>query len=240
MPQTETPTEVGEIVVWGNRRPHNSGGSFGGGANGGGRGIEGGVHQEELPEDPNPPPPYEYDPCDTVNKRRERAIDAAAARALQEFERRATEAGETINTRERGAYLFLNPDGSVSVGPIATGPAFVYGGNGTTGQLSYGGYPIEWLIGSIHSHNQGGYVPSTAPNGEGDLAHYNTLRTNVLNAGGDPNRVRLYIAAQKLVGADQTPYNAIFYFDHRNIEQDIANFTPSIEVDRDGLPCPPM
>ncbi len=125
-------TNVDDIVVYGNRRPHGSSGPYGGSGSGGG-GDSGGPHQQEVdPEDPNPPEDP-WNPCDTPDKRREKAVDAAAAEAVAEIERLASAAGEdSLNYRERGCYLYLNPDGSVRRGTIFPGPPFAHGGVGMT------------------------------------------------------------------------------------------------------------
>lgn len=171
----------------------------------------------------------------------ERKIDAAAAAAASYFASLAAAAGEDgLNTRERGAYLFQLPDGSVVLGPISTGPLFENGGTGTTGELSFGGYDPAYLVGSIHNHSVGNHLPSTGPSpqSDGDRGHYDFMRRKVQVARGNPENVRIYITAQILVGAEQQPYNMITVFDNSNINIDIANGRPSAEVDPNGQSCP--
>ena len=127
---TDPVTDLGEIAVVGQRRSNRNeafpviGGagetpdppSETGETNGGGGG--------EGPVQPR-------DRCATAAGALEVNADAAAAAAAKEFASRAIAQGEDLNTREWGAYLYRNADGSVRVGPINSGPEFRFGGNGT-------------------------------------------------------------------------------------------------------------
>lgn len=151
----------------------------------------------------------------------------------------ARTAGEDgLNYRERGAYLFLNPDGSVSIGPIREGDPFVSGGVGSPGELSYGGRDPGTIIGSVHSHSVGNFLPSTGPGGTGDRGHLQSLVNTVNFHQGNGAEVRIYIAAQTTPPAGVDAYNAIHYYDPDTIEGDIAANQPSVEVDPNGQPCP--
>lgn len=179
------------------------------------------------------------DPCATAEGRREKAADAVAAAAVKLFDQAARLSGEDgLNERERGAYLFLNPDGSVTLGPISVGDPFVYGGVGTTGNLDLGGHDPATVIGSVHTHGVGNFLPSTAPGGGGDRGHFWGMVNMVATAGGNSAQVRMYIAAQTTPPAEESAYNAIHYFDESNLENDISDGSPSVEVDPDGQSCP--
>jgi len=237
-------TAVDDIVVFGNRRPYGGSGGFGGGSNGGGRPglLDGNTEMIQTREEGEPEPPYQYDPCDSAAKRREKSIDAAAAAAIADFESRALAASEDgFEVRERGAYLFYNPStGVTTIGPVKTGDPFENGGVGTTGDLSFGDNDPQYLVGSVHTHSIGNALPSTAPpeQGDGDRGHYFGMRTMLSAMGGDPGLVRLYIAARtpySVGGPNQ--YNRIGVYNQTNLQSSIDNNAPSAEVDRNGQPC---
>lgn len=234
---TDTTTTLSDVVVYGNRRPFGSTGSFGGGGGGGANEPVGPVQNQVNPAEEDPP--YQYDPCDTPQKRLAKASDAAAAAALAQMAQMAQDAGEDgLNARERGCYLFRNPDGSVSIGPIAEGPLFEFGGVGTVAP-GYGGRYAGDIVGSVHSHSRGNHLPSTAPEGGGDRGHFNSMVQTVASANGLSGSVRMYIGAQKLVGADQPASNVLTVYDQSNLESSISSGEPGPEVDPEGQPCPP-
>lgn len=236
---TDPATDLGEIIVTGNRRPAGTTGPFGGSAGGAGDGN--GPHQRELDPDGEGGGghPSMDDACATAEGRLEKAADSVAAQAVALFDQLARLSGEDgLNYRERGAYLFLNPDGSVTLGPISVGDPFAYGGVGTTGNLDLGGRDPATVIGSIHSHGVGNFLPSTGPGGGGDRGHFWGMVNMVAGAGGNASQVRMYIAAQTTPPADVPAYNAIHYYDQNNLEGDIQNGSPSVEVDPNGQPCP--
>ncbi len=210
------------------------------GGSSGGAGDDGGPHQQELdPDGEGGGRPPAEDPCATPEGRLEKAADAAAAQAIALFDQLARSAGEDgLNDRERGAYLFLNSDGSVTLGPISVGDLFDNGGVGTTGGLDLGGRDPATVIGSVHSHGVGNFLPSTDPGGLGDYDHFWGMVNMVGAAGGNAAQVRMYIGAQTTPPADVSAYNAIHYYDQNNLEGDIQNGEPSVEVDPNGQPCP--
>lgn len=236
---TDPVSELEEVVVYGNRRSFGSSGGYGvsGGGGGGGANEPPGIHQNEIGEQEDPP--YQYDPCDTPEKRLAKATDAAAAQALAEIEGLAAAADEDgLNARERGCYLFRNSDGTVSAGPIAEGPLFEFGGVGTVSP-GYGGRYAGDIVGSVHSHSAGNYLPSTAPNGGGDRGHFNSMVETVRAANGISGSVRMYIAAQRLVGAGPPAPNVMTVYEQSNLESSIDSGEPGPEVDPEGQPCPP-
>lgn len=234
---TDTTTTVDDVIVVGNRRPARTSAPFGGGSGvGGGKGWDP-IEQREIDEEPEDD--GSDDPCRTPERRKEKNADAVAAAAVALFAEMAALQGEDgLNYRERGAYLFLNPDGTVSLGPVKEGDPFVSGGVGSTGDLSYGGRDPAMIIGSVHTHSVGNFLPSTAPNGGGDRGHLHSMVATVNAAGGNGADVRIYIAAQTTPPADVDAYNAIHYYDADTIEGDIQANQPSIEVDPNGQACP--
>lgn len=230
-------TELPGILVTGNRRPHGSTGGYGGGGGGGANEPTGPQQNEVSPEEPYEP--YQYDPCDTPQKRLDKAADSAAAEAVAEIARLAAAAGEDgLNYRERGCYLFRQSDGSVVRGPIAEGPPFEFGGVGST-PLQYGSNYVGDLIGSVHSHSAGNHLPSTDPNGRDDFGHFQGMVNAVNNAGGVGAQVRIYITAQRLVGPNGGVQNVISVYDQSNIAQSVEDQEPGPEVDPNGEACPP-
>ena len=233
----DEPAELDDVIVVGNRRRSGSTGAFGGG--GGGPGESGGIHQQEVSPD-EPDPPYQYDPCDTPEKRLEKAADAAAALAAAAIAAAAAAAGEDcLNYRERGCYLFLESDGSVSIGEITEGLPFENGGVGSVG-LSYSGRNPGTIIGSVHSHSVGNHLPSTgpAPTNDGDRGHFRGLVNTINAAGGNGANARIYIVAPRTTSAGEPSSNVISVYGESNLDASIADQEPGPEVDPNGQPCP--
>ena len=235
MPQTATP--VDDVLVLGNRRPAGSTGAFGGG---GSAGNSGGIHENQItPAEPEPP--YQYDPCDSEEKRQEKAIDAAAAAAAAAIAAAAAAAGEdSLNFRERGCYLFLQPDGTVIVGEITQGLPFENGGVGSV-KLSLSGRNPGTVIASVHSHSVGNVLPSTGRTpitDDGDRGHLRGMVQMINTGGGNGANARIYIVAPKTTGAGEPASNVISYYDESNLESSITDHTAGPEVDPNGQPCP--
>ncbi len=232
-PRITDPTNPGDIVVIGQRR--RPGGSFpppsGGG---GGPGEDGGIHQNEVgqePEDTVSPP----DPCTDPDTALEWNADAAAAEAAEAFTRKAAEQvpPEDLNTREWGAYLYRAGDGSIQVGPITSGPPFSLGGSGTV-SLILGDFDPSAIVGSVHSHSAGNHLPSSGNDqAPGDIQHL----TGLVAYSGNPS-ARLYIVTQNQGPAGFVPYNQINIYNQSTIQQARDSFTPGPEVNHDGTPCP--
>lgn len=239
---TDPSVNLGEIVVVGQKR--RSDGSFppaAGGAGGGGGGGEGGIEQDEL--DPNyQPPPVPPHPCDDPAEALEFNIDAAAAAGTKEFDRLGKAAGENgINDRERGAYMYRRSDGTIALGPIAQSERF-------DSNLPIAVYPDlgdidpSTVVGYIHSHPAGQHTPSgPSPRGElgpGDIGFFrNTL---VPMMAGSSVRPRMYVAAQNQVGSDQRQYNQTNYYDANTIQNAVDTTTPGpgSEINPEAAPCP--
>jgi len=85
----------------------------------------------------------------------------------------------------------------------------------------------------VHSHAVGNHLPSdVGPNGEpGDIQHLGWMT-------GISATSRLYIVAQNLVGAGQTPYNQVNVYTSQNAQSARDNFQPGPEVNPDAQPCP--
>lgn len=224
-------TNLGTIWVVGQRRA--PGGSFPSAGSGGGAGDDGGIHQLEVDPDPEDPPSSPPDPCADPATALEWNADAAAAAAAKEFARLAASRTppEDLNTREWGAYLYRNPDGSVRIGPINFGPEFTFGGNGTVTLIQDGS--MNDVIGFIHSHNSGGHLPS-----DGNLDQPGDLQVldSLIAGSGNPS-IRMYIVAPSQGPAGFVPRNQINVYDQSNARSSRDSFTPGPEVNPEGQPC---
>lgn len=211
-------TDLGEIVVTGQRRP--AGGSFPTrGATGGGgvaTGVPGSVQLE--PEDTEGPNEPGQDPCADPDKALEWNADAAVAEAKRQFERKAAELSDDgLHHREFGAQLYQRQDGSVYVGRVTWGERL--SGTVTIDETNPLG---DTLVGEVHSNNGGNRVPSAA----------DWTRVDLFSAETGQN-FRSYIIARDV--RDATSSFAIRAYDttsDRNIEAD------GLEVNPDGQPCP--
>lgn len=188
----------------------------------------------ELPPDSGP---GMDDPCADPDKKREWDIDAAAAEAVREFQRRAAERGEDLNTREWGAPIWQGPNGEIEIGPIAyseytflqPGP----GGQGTV-QTSWNTPPGWRIVGVVHTHFAGGHLPSGLSHNEGDQAGLTYMRSLL---GADANLARIYIAALTTGPAGHQQRVKINVYNHLNRDAAI-NQQQGPEVNPEGLPCP--
>lgn len=227
------PDQLPGIVVVGQRRL--PGGSFptGGSSGTGGGPGEGGVHQNEVGmEDPPAPTP---DPCADPATALEWNADAAAAEAAKEFARLAgaMDPPEDLNTREWGAFLYRNSDGSVRVSPISHGDPFQSGGVGNVVLIREGSEAD--IVGFVHSHRNGSHLPSDGPNAEnpGDIQ----VLDSVVQSSGVAG-VRMYIVAQNQGPVGFTPCNQINVYDTSNASSARASFTLGPEVNPEAQPCP--
>lgn len=231
------PTPVDEIVVVGQRRRYNyetfpvSGGSGGGG---------GGFIDPEEVGDGTEPPPTTPDPCADPATALEWNADAAAAEALGQMVDMANQMDGFLGRREFGAVLYIRPDGSIGIGNITWGPPFDQP-DPETGrtyvELDFSGIPPGSIIGSIHTHNAGSFLPSGDPSGlNGDWGHYNDLRTYVQGAGGNPDLVRIYVAAQNFASSSGVTHGIRFY-DNRNRTAALGG-QEGPEVNPEAQPCP--
>jgi len=234
-------TDLGTITVVGQRRT--PGGSFpqrGGGGGGGGLGDDG-IQQNQVSPD-EPPPPLVQDPCANPETALEWNADAAAAKAVTDFvETALRENGEDgLGIREYGAWLYRRADGSVAVGPITWGdpfyPAPPSGRANVT--LSYGDIRYGSIIGSIHSHNPGSFLPSTGSDNQGgDIGVLRFTQGLINDYGGDGSVARIYIVAPRLVGAGEAQTNKITVYNESNV-QSAADGVEGPEVNPDAQPCP--
>lgn len=230
-PPTDYP---GDVWAVGQRRQ--PGGTFppGSGAGSGSPGDSGGVEPELIDPDGSGPDGPGLDPCLDPATALDWNADAAAAAAAAEFARQAADRTppEDLNTREWGAYLYRNPDGSVRVGPVNFGPPFTFGGNGTV-TLIEGGSMTD-VVGFVHSHNSGGHLPSDGnPINPGDLQVLDSL----IAASGNSS-LRMYIVAPSQGPAGHVPTNQINVYNSTNARSARDSFTPGPEVNPEGQPCP--
>jgi hypothetical protein len=155
------PTNPGDIVVIGQRR--RPGGSFPPpSGSGGGPGEDGGIHQNEVgqePEDTVSPP----DPCADPDTRKIWDADARAAAAVSDLAAKAVSLndGSSLSNREFGANLFLNSVGQVELSPVSVGPT-PYSGTIPEVTIEPGGTTYLNWMGDIHNHPSGDGRPSGA------------------------------------------------------------------------------
>lgn len=233
MPE-ETP--VDEIVVVGQRRRYTHE-TFPSRGSGGG---DGGFIEPEEVGDGTEPPPTTPDPCADPETALEWNADAAAAEALRQMVDKANLMDGFLGRREFGAVLYRQLDGSVGIGNITWGLPFDQP-DPETGlayvELDYSDIPPGSIIGSIHTHNAGSFLPSGDPSGlNGDWGHYNGLRTNVQGAGGNPDLVRIYVAAQNF-GSGSNITHGIRFYDNRNRTAALGG-QEGPEVNPEAQPCP--
>lgn len=198
---------------------------------GGGGGVPDiiGVEQDEVELNPELPPTH---PCGDPETALEWNADAAAAAAAREFTKRAEAQDEDLNTREWGAFLYRNADGSVRVGPINSGPEFQFGGNGTVPLIEDG--PRSDIVGFVHSHNSGGHLPSSGNDVEpGDIQVLDFWIGESQNAS-----MRMYIVAPNQGPAGYEPYNQINVYNSTNAREARNTFTNGPEINPEGEPCP--
>lgn len=232
----QPPGNPGDVWATGQRRE--PGGLFpqrgGGGGGGGGGGDDGETHQQEVGDDNSAPGVY-ADPCAAPETAVDWNADAAAAAAAKEFARLAAlkTPPEDLNTREWGAYLYRNPDGSIRIGAINSGPAFQAGGVGSVALIA-DGLDAD-IVGFVHSHSSGNHLPSDGPdlNNPGDIQVLDSL----VAASGNPH-LRMYIVAPNQGPVGFAPYNQVNFYNASNALPARQSGTPGPEVNPEGLPCP--
>lgn len=223
MPQDDDVTDLGEIVVTGQRRYDES---------------------YSFPSPPSPPPPIVDEiepvdpsnehPCGTAQGARDWNADAAAAEALRQMiDQAQTQFGEgDFVNREWGALLCESPDGSVSVGPIRWGDSILdEDGNMTNpGEQPTVSIPetdcgAARPIGMIHTHP--GVGSGTLTPSQDDAAwigYINSVRGDIHG--------RIYIVAR----SSSSDEYAIYIYDVRNSDS-AENGQPGPQVNPDGQPC---
>jgi len=115
--------------------------------------------------------------------------------------------------------------------------------------LGRAGVTLDWIppvagavpYATVHTHPPGGHMPSGrpgVPTGDdyGVLTSTQDLRA-YYGAGSTKNEARLYIAADNLVNAGETPKATINVYDQRNIEEAVTGTYTGPEVNPDGTPC---
>lgn len=219
---------VDDIVVVGQRR--RPGGSFPTS-----KGDSAPEEMDTVSDDPNSGPSGPaLHPCDIPAERQEWDMDAAAARAKEKLVAKRAEMGDSdFNVREYGAWLYRTADGRIEAGPAHVGSLFANGGNGQV-PLPYGDIDPATIVGSVHSHSVGNHLPSpTGPDGQGDIAHLNSVMNFGAGAGA-----RLYIVAQILVNAGQQAYDRINVYSPATAQAAINNLEVGPEVNPEAQSCP--
>lgn len=224
MTDTGPPTNPGNIDVLGQRRTNPLDG-FPNRDAWSGVGEIGGP-QGELTGDSDSGGSPGIDPCSAPESRREWNVDAAAAAAKKEMERKAGIKGDDgLYSREWFAYLYERPDGSVYVGPVAEGfPGYVVPDN--TGQTA------DNLLGWIHNHPGGTQEPS----GDDWLAfdeRYNYVAQNSSGGQARADQLRMYMILQDNSGP--TPGWKINVYGKNSSRNTNA---PAPQVNPEGQPCP--
>lgn len=180
------------------------------------------------------------DPCADPVKRQEWNADAAAAEAVKEFQRLAAAQGESLNTREWGATLLRRPDGRIVLGPTRQGQ-FTFQNPGPGGRA---GVEVDWtvpegwtLIGAVHTHNAGGFLPSGLNADQDDQAGLTYIQDWLSSQGQDPAQARIYIAAMTTGPVGHQPYAKITVYNQQNRDSAMSG-QEGPEVNPDGQPCP--
>lgn len=230
-------TQLGDIVVRGQRRAPGAPGGYGGGGSGGG---SGGYDEMETLDPGNPEAPDFYvDPCSNPLTRLDWNLDAAAGEAVRAMAAYAAAnfPGTGFEKREFGAALWLMPNGRVVAGPVEHSE-HEFGSGNLVGVSLDMTPPDSYAIymGSVHSHNSGGYLPS-GNNQQPYTGDQQTLydnRTYLVAAGHSPNNARIYIVAYDPGRGG----NVIHVYTHENMTAAIGGQLGP-EVDPEGVQCPP-
>lgn len=155
---------------------------------------------------------------------------------MREFLRQASERGETLNTREWGATILQGPGGQISLGPVVAGQ-FTFQNPGPGGRATV---ELDWtvpsgwrVIGTVHSHFAGGYLPSGQAYNEGDQAGLTYLRTLL---GPDADLARMYVVALTTGPVGHQQRAKITVYNHLNRDAAMGG-QKGPEVNPDGLSC---
>ncbi|HEY8995356.1 MAG TPA: hypothetical protein VIM71_11880 [Lacunisphaera sp.] len=161
--------------------------------------------------------------CEDGNRRREWDADAAAAEAKRRFGLAAQSRGEQLGHREQTAVLYKSGSG-VAVGVIGAGPI-------GTGSAAYDltGIDIKDVIGIIHNHPGGTLIPSAAD----WTSVYDRMVRYINNAGGDGNKLLMYVIGATYPPGGPAPTWRIFVYDQRNRTEAVMG----PEVNPAGEPC---
>lgn len=232
MTDTGPPTELGEVVVTGQRRRPDGTFPSAGPSGGGGVGDPGGVNQNELPPD-QPQPEPEPNPCAHPDSALAWNADAAAAEAAAALFAKAASLndGSTLGNREfalnlvRGLGSHVSPQPNVSVGPVPLPgqvPSVDLDMTGTN--------PGNWM-GDIHNH----------PSGDGRLSdgewNYFINYLSSISATNPERRSELGHVSAYVVVLDATSSKGYrIYAYNRDTPYDVLG----AEVNPDAQPCPGM
>lgn len=232
-------TDLGEIVVTGQRRQPNGGFPVAGGGGGGGGGDTGAPQQNEV--SPNDPlPPETFNPCANVATALPWNADAAAARAVPAYLAAAASLGfadapngsPRLSNREFARGLSRGPNGTVNGGAISWGPPIPPGETGTV-DVDVTGIDAFNYLGDAHSHPGGNPLPSV-----GDWAGFMSNNRAARTAGRTSEYFYTYIFAVNSDGVTGTTY---VYRDGpraANSADPPKPTTVGAEVNPDAQPCP--
>lgn len=194
-------------------------------------------------------PDYEgrpFNPCVAPRTKREWDMDATAAAALQQLKTLSgsipADAPRGFAQREYGAYLWLLPDGSMVVGEPAWGAGTFAEGRGRV-VPPYWPPPVPGAVifGLVHTHNNGGHLPSGRPDlpEVEDRGNLDWIADGLQAAGYPRWYARTYIAAETTGPAGHVPTTQINVYDESNID-DATNGNDALgpEVNPNGEKCP--
>ena len=221
-------TNLGEIVVTGQRR-RNSSYAFpspGGSGGGGGTGYDVPL---TVSEDPNPPPPAEFNPCGNATSRKIWNADARAAAAVADLFAKAASLndGSNLSNREFGANLFADDAGNVCLTAVTPGQTPTPGDFPEV-TIEPGGTTYWNWMGDIHNH----------PSGDGRLNfnEYSRFEARIRSIRElHPQRLEMAFVAAYVVVLDSTVPLGYRIYAHRAGSG--ANY-PGEEVNPEGQPCP--
>jgi len=249
MTDTGPPTQVDDIVVQGQRRrpggafPEPFSGTGGGGNEGGGSpAIE-----DELDTGEGGPFTSGH-PCASPETALEWNTDAAAAQTVKDllqFARTEHPDEQDFYEREYGAVLWQMPDGSIVRGPMRAGEVTFYEAATSGDPETRGTVALDWtppapgalVIGTVHTHGAGSFLPSGSnrdSDDQGVLTYTQALRN--FQSGATDSRARLYVAAREFgVGATPGPVRTTIY-NEQNREAALGG-TSGPDINPDGQPC---
>jgi len=161
-------------------------------------------------------------PCDDPAQREEIDADAAAAKFMRMVAAAIIASGESFATREYGALLVRQADGSIEVVGFAPGPG---GGYGPPVDLT-GINPAD-VVGYVHTHPSGGII-----SGPDWTEVYAYLYNQGTAANGDMTNLRMY------VGTEVNQYEASTRYLHVWKGGNWGSTDPLYEVNQEGQPCP--
>lgn len=231
-------TDLGEIVVTGQRRQPS--GQFPSAGGGGGGGGDTGTPQQNEVSPNDPPPPEPFNPCANVSTALPWNADAAGVASVADFLGAAATLGfadapngtPQLSNREFGRGLARGPNGSVIGNAVSWGPPIPPGGVGGM-TVDFTGIDVLDYLGDSHSHPNGNRLPSIE-DWDGFMRNNRAAR----NAGRTNEYYYMYVFA---VNADGRSGTSHVYRDGPRSANSADPARPTVEgpeVNPNAQPCP--